>query len=245
VEGNKMLRNVMSTASKLQESTQRLLESYSLAATAAGVGVLALASPSEGKIVYTPAHVQIKAGSKYRLDLNHDGVSDFLLKDVSTASAWTLSVLPVQGNGVDGFMTLSGGTWASALDPGSVVGARGYFPGKVMVFAAQSEDGGTQVIGSWANVTRRYLGLQFHIQGKVHYGWARLNVTAAIGAVSATLTGYAYETVPGKSIVAGKTSSEGDRGVSDPAASAGDSGSENRSLGTLALGRSRRSPHEQ
>ncbi len=113
-----------------------------------------------------------------------------------------------------------------------------------MVFAAQSEDGGTQVIGSWANVTRRYLGLQFHIQGKVHYGWARLNVTAAIGAVSATLTGYAYETVPGKSIVAGKTSSEGDRGVSDPAASAGDSGSENRSLGTLALGRSRRSPHE-
>jgi hypothetical protein len=39
------------------------------------------------------------------------------------------------------------------------------------------------------------------INGETHFGWARLNVTAAAGAnIKATLTGYAYETVPDKPI---------------------------------------------
>jgi len=53
----------------------------------------------------------------------------------------------------------------------------------------------------------RYLGLRFSIKGKIHYGWARLNVKVAEGSdfdITATLTGYAYETIPNKPIVAGK-----------------------------------------
>jgi hypothetical protein len=57
------------TACNLSESTQRCLNSYALAATAAGVGVLALALPAEAKIVYTAAHHVIKQGTKRVLAL--------------------------------------------------------------------------------------------------------------------------------------------------------------------------------
>jgi hypothetical protein len=60
--------------------------------------------------------------------------------------------------------------------------------------------------GPWANVTNRYLALKFVIEGKIHLGWARLSVSCPLRslAVTATLTGYAYETVPGKAIRTGQ-----------------------------------------
>src|ERR1700733_3383610 len=54
--------------SKLSESTQRRLQAYELAATAAGVGMLALAPCSEAKIIYSPAHKILNTGSQYKLD---------------------------------------------------------------------------------------------------------------------------------------------------------------------------------
>jgi len=51
----------------------------------------------------------------------------------------------------------------------------------------------------------RYLGLKFYIKGEVHFGWARVTVTTSGKTFTATLTGYAYETIPNKSIIAGKT----------------------------------------
>jgi len=62
--------------------------------------------------------------------------------------------------------------------------------------------------GPWKNVKSRYLGLKFFINSKTHYGWARLSVTVhrdGIYGISAILTGYAYETVSNKPIIAGKT----------------------------------------
>ena len=65
----------------------------------------------------------------------------------------------------------------------------------------------TYTQGPWVNVTNRYLGVKFKINGKLHYGWARLNVKVVRGQyeITATLTGYAYETIPNKAIIAGKT----------------------------------------
>jgi hypothetical protein len=55
--------------SKLSESIHHQLSSYALAATAAGVGVLALIQPAEGKIVYTAAHRRIGPHQTLHLDL--------------------------------------------------------------------------------------------------------------------------------------------------------------------------------
>ena len=41
---------------QLSQSLNQRVHAYALAASAAGVGVLALAQPAEAKIVYTPAH---------------------------------------------------------------------------------------------------------------------------------------------------------------------------------------------
>jgi hypothetical protein len=73
-----------------------------------------------------------------------------------------------------------------------------------------SGSGGTScssVVGPWANVRNRYLGLKFiSVKGQIHYGWARLNVSVAVKKkITALLTGYAYETTPKKPIVTGKT----------------------------------------
>jgi hypothetical protein len=58
---------------------------------------------------------------------------------------------------------------------------------------------------SWAKEAGpHYLGLKFRVQGRTHYGWARVKVALSTH-YRATLTGYAYETVANKPIITGKT----------------------------------------
>jgi hypothetical protein len=107
---------------------------------------------------------------------------------------------------------------------------------------------GTYAFGPWVSVTKRYLGLKFQIDGKTHYGWARLNVQVQGNNITATLTGYAYESIPNKRIRAGQTRSKVEYAAS--AVSAGEQTSrsgvissdqisdtpQTASLGILALG---------
>ena len=108
------------TSYKLSEATHQRLNSYALAASAAGVGMLALTLPVEAKIIYTSTHHVIKKGVSYKLDLNHDGKIDFTLRAKSSArtssSSMLLSASPAAGNGVRGFGGNPG--WASALKAG-------------------------------------------------------------------------------------------------------------------------------
>jgi hypothetical protein len=60
--------------------------------------------------------------------------------------------------------------------------------------------------GPWGNVADKFLGLRFGINGEPHYGWARLTVDVrreGFPTIRARLTGYAYETEPNKTILAG------------------------------------------
>jgi hypothetical protein len=65
----------------------------------------------------------------------------------------------------------------------------------------------TDTQGQFPYAHRRYLGLRFVIAGKIHYGWARLNVPSISlkNGITAVVTGYAYETIPDKPIITGKT----------------------------------------
>src|SRR5271170_8244443 len=62
----------------LSESIHQQLSMYALAASAAGVGMLAVAQPAAAKIVYTPANVTLTDGA-LPLDLDHNGIVDFYL----------------------------------------------------------------------------------------------------------------------------------------------------------------------
>jgi len=217
------LKQSSQTPANLSDSIQHRLNSYALMATAAGVGILALAPAVEAKIVYTPADRSITPNHTILLDLNHDGTTDFRLKDMHFTSTvgfdhtGILSVLPArQGNKIQGFFQFAR-HYASALNAGVTIGPKGGFtPGPKIMATVFSDTGARRGLsnscdGPWSKAAKgRYLGLEFLIKGKVHFGWARLNVTCRGTDVLATLTGYAYETIPNKSIIAGKTKGPAD-----------------------------------
>jgi hypothetical protein len=189
---------------------------YSLASCAAGVSLLAMASPAEGEIVYTPAHVVIGNNGTYNLDLNNDGITDFTIRQTLTyTSSGRGNVLAVAkvpaGNGLVG--TVLGINYASALTRGSAISSHRNFIGSAggeMAGYHTLAHAGGWFVGRWVDLTHRYLGLEFVIDGQTHYGWARLNVRVHGFSIQAILNGYAYETVPGKMIRTGRTSDSED-----------------------------------
>jgi hypothetical protein len=60
-------------------TSNRRLNMYALAASAAGTGLLTFAQPADGKIIYTATHQKIQTFVPLHLDLNHDGKPDFTL----------------------------------------------------------------------------------------------------------------------------------------------------------------------
>jgi hypothetical protein len=120
-----------------------------------------------------------------------------------------------QQNLIWGNSTWGGHAAAAALRAGFHIGPkRRFLPGNLdaggqvagRLMATWGSAAGQQYYGGpWKNAQHRYLGLKFVIKGKIHYGWARLDVHWHAPKISATLTGYAYETIPNKPIVAGKT----------------------------------------
>jgi hypothetical protein len=224
------------TPANLSESVHRLLNMYTLAASGAGISLLAFVQPAEARIVYTKVHQVIGPGGSYKLDLNQDGITDFKILEVKSATNQQSSnclcvYTPHLRDGIMAYVTAYRGVFAFALQPGVSIDGKDYFKrrgrnGAGMIRTQQF----TEVQGQWVNVTDRYLGLRFFIHGKVHYGWARLSVKV-IGTYNdrAVLTGYAYETIPNKAIVTGKTNGTDDgveNLVTPPA-----------TLGRLALGR--------
>jgi hypothetical protein len=210
--------------SQLSESLHKRLNAYALAASAAGVGMLALAQPAEARIVYTSTHKVVSNGSLFLLDLNNDGSPDFIISNWVFAPSGGLSVCPEnpaancsayrgpQANAIWGKPRgHSRGGSASVLPSGFKVGPdyphfhRGN--NRMVAFACFSNSC-TEFSSAWkGDVQRKYLGFKFFINGKAHYGWARLNVsfTKGVGNLTATLTGYAYETIPNKPLITGKT----------------------------------------
>lgn len=208
-----------------------------LAYTLGAAGTVILSQPAQASIVFTNANTTISNGS-IPIDLNADGIVDFRLRDslVGSSSLYyqKLTVIGAAGAKVIGqqiFNTPS--AWAApanwSIGPGS---SKGFVDvnGQAGAFMAESFCSFSCFPkGPWRNKTNRFLGLEFNVNGEIHYGWARLTVQNGSGRIKITLTGYAYETTPNQSIVAG------DRG---PSAEVGDSVPRvsDPSLGMLSAG---------
>jgi hypothetical protein len=208
------------TPSKLSDSVNRRLNSYALAASAAGVSLLALAPPlesalaavagtllmlesAEAKIVYSPTNRDLFCGTtqrdKFYLHLDHrkatfrfscfeaGGTRSLAVRARSEKEVWTTST--------------SRGHPAAALSSGAVIQSAPNFQGGDRIGMVWQTVSLTTSGGPWKDVTNRYLGLKFYVKGKAHYGWARLSTARRI---NATLSGYAYETIPNKPIIAGE-----------------------------------------
>jgi len=246
-------KNLSRKPATLNTNLNKALISYVAAACAAGGAILA-AVPAEGEVIYTPTNTAILAGSPVSLDLNHDGVTDFVLSmfapgnNVNALARHpsctvctfgeheSLKVSPQQaGNAIWGVSSSvyrlgsnaqrrkrqqkKPNTVKEAAAPvawGEVVGngPERSFQSQALPMDSSNSfyyfgGGGTvNSFGAWGKgrkFTGPYLGFKFLIDGEIHYGWARVNVHANFLDLSATLTGYAYETVANRPILTGFT----------------------------------------
>src|ERR1700691_2302330 len=188
-----------------------------LAASAVGIAGLALMAPmpTEAEIVYTPENKVLfrqHAGvSQFILDVNNDGQGDFFLQ-VGRGSNFSSGVFAIYGaaaafgvNGSNQVMTVNSDRqqWDADLRLGVEIGPGAAFgqPDRMATCAVFTHSSFSS--GPWRNITNRYLGLKFVVDGETHYGWARLSLTGDCGEYSLRLTGYAYETVSDQPIAAG------------------------------------------
>ena len=261
----------------LKATLNKGLLSYVAAASAAGVGIMTAAQPADAEVVYTPANTPIAVNIPVPIDLNNDGIADFVLSNnyrvpgrplsctvCSFFEDASLKATPAQpSNAIWGFTsnfrTLGNKPQRKkkekrtvevaaplfwGVDAGNGPG-RDFPAGQALVMdstnAFQTLFGffSTQTAGPWGRERRfsgPYLGLKFTVNGEVHYGWARVIVKATPLSITATLTGYAYETIPNRGILTGLTQGTlDDTAVSEASAQEGQA-AEPATLGRLAQG---------
>jgi hypothetical protein len=181
------------TAVPIESKLDKKLVAYVAAAGAAGVGLLTGAQPAEAKVIYTKTNISI--GESLAIDLNGDGVTDinFYIGGGGSNEAFLWAYLP-PGNGA------FGQSQANPMFFGVPVGPGEHFAGGTNGLAAfYCCSAGTGSGGKWSDRANEYMGIKFMIAGKPHFGWLRLTVKNE----TATITGYAYETIPNKSINTG------------------------------------------
>lgn len=203
------------------------------------MGVLALAQPAEGEIIYTAAHRVIGRNSSYNLDLNHDGMTDFILTNrYSCDIGGCFYDFGGFGAGSGNGIAVGPDYLARALRPGARIGFNQHFlsGNRQLVSVFHYSTGKYRQGGYWVNVSNRYLGLKFKIKGKFHFGWARLSVKVQKAKITGTLTGYAYETIPNKAIIAGETKGPEESSIEQSNSALKAPTPERATLGLLALG---------
>src|ERR1700690_1163359 len=112
------------------DSVRQRLHTYTLAASAAGVTLLALAPLGEAEIVYTPANLEIAPIGTYTLDVDNNGTTDFTFFDTYYDALGTLGVKgALPGNQVALAQNSRGRPSAAAVRSGRGIGPRARFGG--------------------------------------------------------------------------------------------------------------------
>jgi len=197
-------------------SLERRLAAYFLA----GAGVVTVTTTANAEVVYTPADIVLTNGV-LPIDLNNDGTSDFHITNRESnysTTAYMLGNLTALGK-VGAAVVVAKSGYASypaplrrgfPIGPDSPKPFAGLERAQVMAaawcypLAANPLD--CHSGGLWKKATQRFLGIRFQINGETHYGWARLSTatrTTRLPMIKAHFTGYAFETVPDKTIAAG------------------------------------------
>jgi hypothetical protein len=171
--------------------------------TVAGA-VTACSSFAHAEVVYTPVHSRVE--QDFPIDLNHDGINDFHVTSYDYSGSGELDVYPlVEGNRIiytpEVCHDEAGG--AAALHEGGVIGGDRDFSAEANCMAYGFRSSINISNGAWAHAKNLYLGFAFVIDRKQHFGWARLSFGQFSFQELGIITGYAYETIPGKPIIAG------------------------------------------
>jgi hypothetical protein len=247
---NRSLCNYEKSAASAASRNRYSNVSAAVAIGAVGLGVLALPQLSEARIIYTPANQVVNGQVRgLNIDFNHDGIADaFIQVAYYCRSTYCFDSMFAEGLQQNQVMVTSQQQFASAAKLGRVIGSVAgdlFQHGRVMASCAswrtQFSTLGATSHGPWRDVRARYLGFKFERDGLIYYGWARMNVTVFPCDPVGTLTGYAFETIPGKLIRAGQER-DPDEPISEPGGSSAIPEQQEgvdpqpASLGALAIG---------
>jgi hypothetical protein len=230
---------------KLPDFLNGRLTGYALAAGAAGVSVLALVQPAEAEVVVTVVNQIVGRNQHYAMDMTHNGVIEFTIQNSFQGSTLRAPFFYFR-NRMSVLAAASAQVWTSGL-PGAGLAAdlpRGHEIGpgnhwkanSVLMESTWGRSTGQYTYGNWFRRNDRYLGLQFRINGEIHYGWARLSMlNFNEGEMKAGISSFAYETQPNTAIRAGQLHDAPVTGSNIYSAPATPQASLNN-LGALALG---------
>jgi hypothetical protein len=200
------------------------LVSYTLAAGA----TLAASTPCKAQVLFTPNNSFLKPPSSLVIDLNHDGVSDFLLKlkeFFATTSSFAYGFVgraTIYGLRSSNQVVAPFGS-PRPLKRGDRIASGNIFQ-PLGVLAT-----GRGYWGGFDNLQNRFVGVKLVVNGEVHFGWIGFRRVDAKKTVQVTLAGWAYETAPDTAILAGDTGLTGGyQPTSLEILSAGHSGIEQR-----------------
>jgi hypothetical protein len=195
----------------------RQIAHYSIAAAVAGVSMLALAEPAAAEVVVTRETIPIPLTPidmrhPVKISMANNGVDNFTFHLTNSppnsgrsSSFRSLALVGATSNAAPIYQ----GYFIAPLPRGAKIGASaGFSPFESAVEQSLAGVSGRGFRGYWGgNLKDHYVGVRFSIAGQTHYGWIRLTVTTNPDphgpAMSAKITGYAYETVPNKTILAG------------------------------------------
>ena len=245
-----MSRNRRPVPTTVTNQLDSFLNAYSIAAAAAGVSLLATATPAAGKVVITHTSTPIPACNFFTpcpvyVDLNHDGINDVEFK-LLTSSLSYYYWRHASANGVNGGALIGKGPgklpwnshYASCLVQGAKIGPSAHFKNSALMELSIVYNNIAASIyfrhlyGQWGgNHATRFVGVKFKISGTTHYGWIRVKVTQSTAkTLAATITEYGYETIANKAVFAGLTTAAVESVGTEPASP------HSASLGLLAAG---------
>lgn len=178
----------------------------------------AAAVSADAEIIYTPQTGHFTSG-RLLIDLDQNGTADFELAKHSVFNTFSsggfarLQQLTVGADFASGSVIASNGSAAALMYGGLIGSVRKFHNAHTrranMAFfdwAADSSISAKNAGGNWINTQNRYLGVRFKINGATHYGWIRCSVqNTGNNTLATSIDGFAYETTPDQSLLAGQT----------------------------------------
>jgi len=160
----------------------------------------------QGVIYVTPsAPIGFGAGAEYsyNIDLNNDGITDFIL----FGNVMSVFLIPESGNAVVTGGGFYGGQGVTALNKGDTVSASLDLPyqwyagdnGLNPIFGSQAVfDGELLADGDFIGKEDAFIGLMFQINGETHYGWMEIYnpFFDILPVVNGQIVQWAYESSP-------------------------------------------------
>jgi len=213
---------------------KQLLKKYYAFIIPIAIGMMFSSAVTNAQVVYTDMNPDILlncsgnnlCSEEYSLDLNDDGISDFILatnKLSNSCGRCTANGILVIGPVYSAEISATAQSWIADTVGGyalnTLIDSSLGWTNDSHILAKASRDcvpcvRGNYFVdvpprGPWSNIFGKYLAIKTQVGTDFYYGWIKLGVGINISFVTITIMEYAYNSLPNQPILAGQTMTTG------------------------------------